>query len=41
MPTLQTVGTQTCSENDARAATSADVSRQDGIMCGSADIGLK
>jgi hypothetical protein len=31
----------TCDEHDVCTATSADVLRQDGIMCGCADIGLK
>ncbi|HEY1533633.1 MAG TPA: hypothetical protein VGF76_06430 [Polyangiaceae bacterium] len=32
---------QTCADNGVCTATSADVLRQDGIMCGCADVGLK
>ena len=32
---------QTCEGNGVCTATSADVLRQDGIMCGCADVGLK
>jgi hypothetical protein len=32
---------QTCNANGVCTATSADVLRQDGIMCGCADVGLK
>jgi len=33
--------TSTCDDNGTCTATSADVLRQDGIMCGCADIGLR